>query len=873
MKKILLLLLIFTISLFAIYNKSDDYYSSIVIDVFNNESKAIEASKSVKNILSLEKDLKSLESKFKFKIVKSNKNSHYIVELTPFKEDKVLAFTYIIIRDYYPKAFILRYGHIINNPNQLTKKELEQKIVNDIKKATEEEIEKARKEMITIAPNSGGIWNILYGLITITILTLIWMLYQSQNMKKLQKKMYAKQFLLEEEQKKLLLSVGDKINTTTKDIMSERDKILDEPLEKINKSSIDDKIKTIRKADIKLLDATNDLVEFLKIKSGKIELKEEPFDINTLLNGVSSFLTSKYKNRTHIDFIININKNVDKFIVGDKARLNQIVVNLLENAFKYTTRGEIILEISKVQNSKFEFIISDTGVGIKKEKVEKLFKALDGENDDIDRGGSSSSLGLYITKELISKMGGEISVVSNYGKGSTFKFTIPKISDEKIDKEFLEQIGVDKNYNKLHNIVVNNKIMIIESNSTAAMAISNMFEMFMNNVMIQSISTIQNNRGVIAEQDILLVDDRILTLDIILILEEIKRIGDVKIVALNTLLIQEESEDEELKGKKAIVIDRYLPKPLTPARVEDLLKSIYVNELEKVSKEGRKPRKKLKIYKEEMPKSVNITRASFKDFSEAKILIVEDNKINQRILAGVLEGSGIRFTIAINGMEALQELSKYYNKFDLILMDIEMPIMNGYDATKKIRDNREFDELPIVALTGLTEQEDIKKMISSGMNGYILKPLHIGALYTAFKRFLDISHIQDIADNFEKKKEIAFNSVPHILDIDEGLKRANNSTDTYAEVLKEFIDLYGDSPSTFEKLIMEKRYLQAKNLCLDMKLITSAIGAKDMNALLVEIHQLFMYNLNDKLVDYIDKYEMEMEKLLMNIEIFERGLD
>jgi len=274
-----------------------------------------------------------------------------------------------------------------------------------------------------------------------------------------------------------------------------------------------------------------------------------------------------------------------------------------------------------------------------------------------------------------------------------------------------------------------------------------------------------------------------------------------------------------------------------------------------------------------MPSTLNVTRASFKDFSETKILIVEDNKINQRILSGILEGSGIRFIIATNGMEALQELSKYYNKFDLVLMDIEMPVMDGYEATKKIRSNREFDELPIIAVTGLTEQDKLKKIISVGMNGFILKPLEVGALYTAFKRFLDITILKDKPDNFKKKKEIAFNSIPHILDIEDGLKRANNSTDTYAKVLKEFIDSYGESDKLFEKLIMEKRYLQAKNLCLDMKGITGAIGAKDMNALLVEIHQLFMYNLDRKLIDYIDKYAMEMEKLLLNIEIFERGLD
>ncbi len=873
MKKILLILLILTTTLFSIYSKSDDYYSSIIIGAFDSEAKANKTTKSIKNILSLEEDLKSLESEFKFEIVKSNKNSYHIVELAPFKEDKILALAYIIIRDYYPKSFIMRHGHIINNPNQLTKKELKQKIVDDIEKATQQEILKAKKEMITITPNGGGIWEILYVLIGITIFALLWMLYQSKSMKSVQRKMYAKQFVLEEEQKKLLLSVGDKIHTTTKDIMVERDKILDEPLTKINKSSIDEKIKTIRSADTKLLDATNDLVEFLKIKSGKIELQEEPFDINSLLNGVSSFLTSKYKERIHIDFIINISKNVDKFIVGDKARLNQIVLNLLENAFKYTTRGEIILEISKVKGSELEFIISDTGVGIKKDKVSKLFNAFDDESDNIEGSNLDSSLGLYITKELIAKMGGDISVVSNYGKGSTFKFSIPIIDSSKIDNKFLENIGVEREYKKLHNVVVDNKIMIIENNSTAAMSISNMFEIFMNNVLIQSISTIQNNRGLIAQQNILLVDERILTLDNILILEEIKEIGDITIIALNTLLSQSDDVSEELRAKKAIVIDRYLPKPLTPLRVEELLKSVYVDELDRVSKDGRKPRKKLKIYKEEMPSTLNTTRASFKDFSEAKILIVEDNKINQRILAGVLEGSGIRFTIAVNGMEALQELSKYYNKFDFVLMDIEMPIMNGYEATKKIRDNREFDELPIVALTGLTEQEDMNKIISVGMNGYILKPLDIGALYTALKRFLDISSPKDMPDEFKKKEEIAFNSIPHILDIEEGLKRANNSTDTYAEVLKEFIDIYGNSHISFEKLIMEKRYLQAKNLCLDMKVITQAIGAKDMNALLVEIHQLFMYNLDKKLVDYIDKYAMEMEKLLMNIEIFERGMD
>jgi len=236
-------------------------------------------------------------------------------------------------------------------------------------------------------------------------------------------------------------------------------------------------------------------------------------------------------------------------------------------------------------------------------------------------------------------------------------------------------------------------------------------------------------------------------------------------------------------------------------------------------------------------------------------LIVEDDVINQKVLSNILKVSGIDITIANNGREAVNTVKESMDRFDMVLMDINMPIMDGYVATQMIRLESEFDDLPIVAFTALALESERQKIFNSGMNAYLTKPINIGKLYTVFRMYMPLA--KDQTDVVGSKSIASTNT----LDIEKGIGYANNNEGFYMEILHEFLDAYGESAGLFEKLVHEHRYEQVKMLCLDMKGLTGTIGAREMFELISKIHQKVLYHQEEMLPEYIDAYRKELTKL------------
>ncbi len=274
---------------------------------------------------------------------------------------------------------------------------------------------------------------------------------------------------------------------------------------------------------------------------------------------------------------------------------------------------------------------------------------------------------------------------------------------------------------------------------------------------------------------------------------------------------------------------------------------------------------KAKIHKTHMIETKGITRENFKDFSGKNILIVEDNLINQKVLTSLLDLSGMHITIANNGQEAVDIVKESKIDFDIVLMDINMPIMDGYTATQMIRLDSKFDTLPIVAFTALVLDSEIQKMFQSGINAFLSKPLNIGKLYTALAMYLTYEPVKKPIKEIVQPKEVI--SYPGI-NIDKGIKHANNSETLYLEVLKEFSEAYGTSDDVFVKLIREHRFEQIKMLCIDMRGLTGSIGAEDMHNLVNDILHQLLYKKYDVLANYKEKYIFEIQTLNKSITKF-----
>ncbi len=250
-------------------------------------------------------------------------------------------------------------------------------------------------------------------------------------------------------------------------------------------------------------------------------------------------------------------------------------------------------------------------------------------------------------------------------------------------------------------------------------------------------------------------------------------------------------------------------------------------------------------------------REDFSRFGKCSVLIAEDNVINQKVLTNVLEKSGMKITIVNNGEIAVDQVLYRAKKFDLVLMDINMPVMDGYTATRLIRESDRFNDLPIIAFTALVLDSEVEKMFDSGVSAFLSKPLNIGKLYTVFDRYAGGETENSKSSPATKTNPQAKNAI----DFNEGVNFSGGNEALYMEVLSEFLEAYGSSDALFEKLVKEKRLEQIKILMLDMRGLTAAIGADKLHQKIVEIQKLFIYKKEHMLPDMVETYREELGDL------------
>ncbi len=679
------------------------------------------------------------------------------------------------------------------------------------------------------------IWIALFSLGIIGIIILFLSSKQMITMRKLHKEMFTKQLEVEQSQSLFLASMSENIHDIVEQRLIETSSEINQPLSG----------ETVQ--DHRLLDVTNDLIEFLRLKSKKVEIVNEKFNLNNVLNEVSGSISSSFKG-SNVELIFDIDNNIPRYLIGDSLNLEKVLNNLLEYTMNQLYDGEVKLEIEMFgtyeDKIELQFKLLDTGVGITSEILETLFVPYYDETSNVYTG-----LGLYVAKELISIMDGELTVQSVEGKGTTFTLSLPFRIEESSNK---------RNYRLPEKILTTKKVFIVDSNYNSALAIKKMFSYFRHDVKVVSKEEFLKNMYSLTSYDIVILDETLFNIRTVDYLSRIKKDKELKVIELNALLQKDESTSLNP------VADRSLAKPLNQERIFELLVDMYSIDManlsdakkEEVSPEG------ILIHKLSIVETPQITRESFSDFNGMELLIVEDNIINQKVLTNILKSSGINIKIANNGREAVEMVKESTEKFDFVLMDINMPVMDGYAATEMIRFGDEFDTLPIVAFTALALDSEKQKIFNSGMNAFLTKPLEIGKLYTVFEMFsTDINKGQNVQDI----KQYKIVKQTDVLDIDVGIKYANNNQAFYMEILNEFIDAYGQSSELFAKLVREHRYEQVKMLCLDMKGLTGTIGAKEMYELINQISQCMIYNKQELLVNYTDVYQQELRKLIESI--------
>ncbi|RLA73510.1 MAG: hypothetical protein DRG30_06255, partial [Epsilonproteobacteria bacterium] len=411
-----------------------------------------------------------------------------------------------------------------------------------------------------------------------------------------------------------------------------------------------DYTKKIKNSGENLLGIINDILDFSKIEAGKLDIEDIEFNINTTLENISNIISMKTEEKG-IELIFDIDNSVPALIKGDPLRLNQIIINLMNNAVKFTDTGEITLRVKMLplvdKKQMLQFEVTDTGIGITDKQLKSLFQSFSQADSSTSRKYGGSGLGLTISKQLVELMGGNICVESEYGKGSKFTFTI--------DTEQLER----RSYRLPSRTLMKKKVLVADKNTKVSDALTQMLRYFQYTTF--SASTAQESRTMLLENtfDILFIDKKI----ILQYRDEVTLNNSAsKIVVMESG--SQLSSDRVIKG---INIDTYLHKPFNQQMIFNTIIQLYSNESIKNIQE-----------------SDSVTKNDLLILRGSRILLAEDNIINQTVILGLLEDTGIEIIIANDGAQVLEKLDTQ-DDIEMILMDINMPIMNGYEATSSIR--------------------------------------------------------------------------------------------------------------------------------------------------------------------------------------------
>ncbi len=465
-----------------------------------------------------------------------------------------------------------------------------------------------------------------------------------------------------------------------------------------------------------LLALINDILDMSKIDANKLELHVESFDLEKMLEKICNVNVLKAEEK-QINLMVNVDTKILNYVIGDELRLSQVITNLLSNAIKFTPDcGNVQLNIkidSETKDDKLiRFEVIDTGIGLSEEQISKLFTAFQQAETHTSRSFGGTGLGLAISKRIVELMGGTIGVTSEIGKGSCFYFTI----NLPIDKQLNEYIKYDLSvYQKLRILVVDDDQMIL-----------NYFKNMMTNFGIYC-DVCSNGKDAINMMNSSAKNSRLLY-DIIFIdylmedlngLDTIRNIRKTLDDCVNVIMISNTDWSEIEERAKEVGIHRYISKPLFQSEVFNVINEHVI------------------------PKSIQKEAIAHQGpqvatYSKCKMLLVEDNLVNQEVVLALLEDTKILIDCAKNGQEAVNMFNNSPNKYDLILMDIQMPVMDGLEATRIIKEDKSAyaANIPIIALTANVFKEDVETCKEAGMIDHICKPIETEDIFFKIGKYL-----------------------------------------------------------------------------------------------------------------------------------------
>ncbi|WP_054203791.1 MULTISPECIES: response regulator [Pseudoalteromonas] len=606
----------------------------------------------------------------------------------------------------------------------------------------------------------------------------------------------------------------------------------------------------VNKIDIaakQLLRLINDILDYSKIEAGKIEIEQTAFGLDKLLETVSTVTSIKAQEK-NLELVFDIPPSLPNSFIGDPLRLSQVLINLVGNAVKFTDSGSVTIKIVAEsiddKNTELKFSVKDTGIGMDRQQQKRLFSSFSQADSSITRKYGGTGLGLTISQQLVKLMGGEIYLESTLGEGSEFYFNVNlPIKDE------CELNGT------LPKSFANYQVLIVDDNSQAL----DVLEGILVNAGLQitrrdnATAAIELLRHANDDFDLLIMDWQMPEMDGLNAIELLK--NEDLLANTKVMLTTAYGRELELNEDQKRLLDAIILKPINPSYLIDSLVACFGT------------------YTSEQP--LKEQTYAHDALLNIKLLLAEDQPVNQEIAYEILTSFGAHVDIANNGEEAIKKIEK--EKYDLVLMDMQMPVLDGISATKIIREGLSNTALPILAMTANAMQQDINRCTNAGMNGHIAKPIDVNMLVEQILLHVAKPPIQKMREPTYIEPDLTSIAKTKVVEkyldgvnLDEGIERAAGNELAYFSILSKFLSQQVEELINLKQAITIENYELASNLLHAIKgaaanLAVYVIADKMKNleqslkANLIDAHDI------DSLIEYVKKINPQCLAIIESI--------
>lgn len=607
-----------------------------------------------------------------------------------------------------------------------------------------------------------------------------------------------------------------------------------------------DYVKKIHDSAESLLKIINDVLDFSKMESNRLDLELIDFSISSILKKLEDIIGLKAEEKG-LDIVLDIDEEIPEILIGDPLRLSQVLINLANNAVKFTDQGRILISASlnnlSNDNASIIFKVSDTGIGLSKEEQDKLFRAFTQADESTTRKYGGTGLGLAICKYIIEAMDGEIGVESIKGRGSCFYFSIDFAITKKSSKEFylkkgglegLKALGMNlsPDFGKEMKKNLNSMGIDFENAETEEKALG----------------LVEASNEISRKYDFIFLDYEASGEGAI---ESAKKIGMMQPFGTSSviLMVPPDRVGHILQKSVESGVSWFLSKPVIESDLYDLLNGIHLD-----SKKG------IIRYSPELKKlKLSVIRG-------ADILLVEDERVNQQVAKEFLVQAGFNVDIAENGETAVSAVAE--KDYDIVLMDIQMPELDGIEATKRIRSNVKFENLPILAMTAHALQGDRGKSLDSGMNDHITKPIDPDELLFYLIKWIKPGHRR--IDNPEqyRNEDSEINEIPEFknIDLSKGLSKFQGNYSFYKKILVFFHEDYSKKMDDANRFFENRDFKNLKRVIHSLKGVSGNLGAVKLFNKATEIDYELKYHNHEKVLELYPEFIFYFENLLDEIE-------